>query len=146
MNDKMNYVGIPVSDLMCVDMPTAHILTDEGPLTEEEVPIFFNTLQSSVEVWSNFLARIAKCPEGWADSRHEFIAMLRETLEEVYSNDDPEEVWPIRQKLALMVNQFDGMADEMARPFTGPTAIRHFYHNLASRVRATFEAITAGAE
>ena len=35
MNDKMNYVGIPVSDLMCVDMPTAHILTDEGPLTEE---------------------------------------------------------------------------------------------------------------
>lgn len=145
MNEnKMNYIGIPVQDLMCIDMPTAHILTDEGPLSEEEVPIFFNTLQASVSVWASFLARIATCPDGWADSRHEFIAMMRETLEEVYSNDDPEESWPLRQRLALMIDQFDKMADEMARPFTGPQSIRQFYHNLASRVRATFEYIVEG--
>tara|TARA_R100000152_G_C6584105_1_gene46916 strand:- start:28 stop:483 length:456 start_codon:yes stop_codon:yes gene_type:complete len=144
MNNKMNYVGIPVSDLMCVDMPSSHILTEEGPLTEEEVPIFFNTLQASVSVWANFLARIATCPEGWADSRHEFIAMLRDGVEEVYSNDDPMQAWPLRQKLALMIDQFDQMCDEMARPFTGPATIRQFYHNLASRVRATFEYILNG--
>ena len=140
----MNYVGIPVQDVMCIDMPEAYILTDEGPIMEEDVAVFFNTLQASVSVWANFLARIATCPEGWVDSRHEFIAMLRDGIEEVYSNDDPEESWPLRQRLALMIDQFDQMADEMARPFTGPQSIRQFYHNLASRVRATFEYIIEG--
>jgi len=144
MSNKMNYVGIPVHDLMCIDMPEAHVLTEEGPLTEEEIPVFFNTLQASVSVWANFLSRIATCPDGWADARHEFIAMLRDGVEEVYSNDDPEEAWPMRQKLALMIDQFDKMADEMARPFTGPQSIRNFYLNLASRVRATFEYIIEG--
>lgn len=144
MNNKMNYVGIPVSDLMCVDMPSAHILTDEGPIMEEDVAAFFNTLQASVSVWANFLSRIATCPDGWADSRHEFVAMLRDGIEEVYANDDPEEAWPLRQRTALMIDQFDQMADEMARPFTGPQSIRNFYLNLASRVRATFEYIIDG--
>jgi|TARA_R100000479_G_C6375094_1_gene198679 hypothetical protein len=144
MSNKMNYVGIPVSDLMCVDMPSAHILTEEGYLKEDELATFFNTLQASLGVWANFLQRIATCPDGWADSRHEFVAMLRDAIEEAYTNDDPEEAWPIRQRLALMIDQFDGMCDEMARPFTGPQSIRHFYLNLASRVRATFEYILDG--
>lgn len=140
----MNYVGIPVADLMCLDMPSHTVLTDEGYITEDELPIFFNALQASVSVWSNFLARIADCPTGWSDSRHEFVSMLNETMQEVYENDDPETAWPVRRKLALMIDQFDDMADEMARPFTGPHTIRHFYHNLASRVRATFEHILSG--
>lgn len=141
MNDKPSYVSIPVADLMCVDMPSAEILTQEGAIEEKDIATFFNTLQASVGVWVDLVARITPCPEGWADSRHEFIAMLRDTMEEAFSNDDPEQAWPIRQKLALMVDQFDKMADDMARPFTGPDDIHHFYHNLASRVRATFESI-----
>jgi len=143
---KTNYVGIPVADLMCIDIPQSHVLRDEGHLKIEELNTFFNALQSSVSVWANFLARIADCPSGWADSRHEFVAMLGESLEEAYDNDDPETAWPQRQKLAMMIDQFDQMADEMARPFTGPHTIRHFYHNLASRVRATFEYILMGDE
>jgi len=142
----MNYVGIPVADLMCLDLPSSQILTDEGHITQEELPVFINALHASVSVWSNFLARIADCPMGWSDSRHEFVVMLGEALEEVYENDDPETAWPQRQKLAMMIDQFDEMADEMARPFTGPHTIRHFYHNLASRVRATFEHILHGGE
>ena len=141
---KMNYVGIPVADLMCVDLPSSHMLIEEGHLLIEELPEFINALQASVSVWANFLARIADCPVGWSDSRHEFVSMLGESLEEVYENDDPETAWPQRQKLALMIDQFDEMADEMARPFTGPHTIRQFYHNLASRVRATFEYILNG--
>ena len=63
---------------------------------------------------------------------------------QVFQEDDPMLAWPLRQKLAMMIDQFDEMADEMARPFTGPPTIRDFYHNLASRVRATFEEIMNG--
>jgi hypothetical protein len=141
MTDKPTYVSIPIADLMCVDMPSAEVLTEEGAIHENDVSVFFNTLQASVSVWTDLVERITPCPDGWADSRHQFIALMRDVMEEAISNDDPEEAWPLRQRLALMVNQFDGMMDDMARPFTGPDNIRDFYHNMASRVRATFEEI-----
>ena len=141
MNDKPTYVSVPVADLMCVEMPRAEILTEEGAIPEEDVITFFNTLQASVGVWVDLVGRIAPTPEGWADSRYEFVAMLRDTVEAVYENDDPEEAWPLRQRFALMVNQFDQFCDDMARPFTGPGEIHDFYHNLASRIRSTFESI-----
>ena len=141
---KQNFVGIPVSELMCVDLPTAYVLTDEGALSENELDVFFNTLQVSVGVWADFLTRITESPENWAQPRHEFVDMLQETMYQVFQEDDPMLAWPLRQKLAMMIDQFDEMADEMVRPFTGPHTIRDFYHNLASRVRATFEEIMNG--
>ena len=53
-----NYVGIPVADLMCVDMPSAHLLREEGALEMSEIPAFFNTVQAAVSVWADFLGRI----------------------------------------------------------------------------------------
>ena len=103
-------------------------------------------MQAAISVWSDFLSRITECPEGWAEPRHEFVSMLGEVMADVYNDDNPETAWPTRQKLATMIDQFDSMADEMARPFTGPTSVRDFYHNLASRVRATFEKILNGDE
>tara|TARA_R110002020_G_scaffold14091_1_gene50102 strand:+ start:13538 stop:13969 length:432 start_codon:yes stop_codon:yes gene_type:complete len=141
-----NYVGIPVSDLMCVDMPSAYLLQEEGALEMDEIPEFFNTVQAAVSVWADFLGRITHSRNDWAEPRHEFVSMLGEVLEEVYDNDDPVTAWPLRQKLALMIDQFDEMADEMARPFTGPETVRNFYHNLGSRVRATFELVLHGVE
>ena len=143
---RMDFVGIPINELMCTSSPSAHLLTADGALKEYEIGGFIDMLQSTISVWAEFLTRIADCPVGWADSRLEFVDMMGETLLDAYQDDDPITAWPTRQRLSTMVDQFDAMADEMARPFTGPHTIRHFYHNLASRVRATFELIMRGDE
>ena len=142
----MNFVGIPVADLVGLDMPTVHLLHDDGALEMEDIPEFFNAVQAAISVWADFLGRITKCSDGWAAPRQEFVNMIADALLDVYEDDDPITAWPRRQQLALMIDQFDSMVDEMARPFTGPDSVRNFYHNLGSRVRATFELVLHGRD
>lgn len=130
---------IPVGELLGFNSPSASCLHGAGPIADENIPGFFRGMHDVVETWLRYLRRSLAHSNEWMKERHDIIEDVARGLMMLVDEDEPEIVFPVRKELAGDLVEFDELCTEMACCFRHDDRVSHFYFNLASRVRLTFE-------
>ena len=130
---------IPMNILLAYGTPYTHLLHGEGELEDDEIENFFDGVQECVCRWVHYLQQQV------ANQSIEDYSMPIENLYECFSAlilEDGPEVFALRHTAYHALIDFEHLCSDMARCFSHPPRIKHFYHNLASRARAPFEHLT----
>ncbi len=135
----MRGLRIPMNILLAYGTPYTHLLHGEGPLEDDEIEPFFDGVHECVSRWIHYLQQQIRNPE--IESYSMSVENLYDCFVELLEEDGPD-VFALRNVTYHALIDFEHLCSDMARCFSHPPRIKNFYHNLASRARATFEYLT----
>ena len=129
--------------LLAYGTPYTHLLHGVGALEDDEIAPFFDGAHECVGRWLHYLNQQVENPQ--SKTFHEPVDDLRSNLLDLL-HEDGWETFEIRDKARHSLIEFEHLCSDMARSFAHPPRVKEFYHNLASRGRATLERLVEGDE
>ena len=139
----MKGVHVPMNILLAYGTPFTHILHGSGALDDDEIGPFFDGVNECVSRWLHYLNQQINYTE--TQSFYGPVEDFRSNLLDL-TYEDGWDTFEIRDKARHSLIEFEHICSDMARSFTHPPRVKEFYHNLASRGRATLERLVEGDE
>lgn len=143
MDTEQGYIFVPVTSLMCEDVPHNEVFIKMGAMGYDELQTFFALLPIMLGRWYDAIAHLAPSIRERYDEAEQLIGDLHVAFVEVLEDDGPD-AFDKRAVLRDEMERFSYMIENLAGAFTGPSELREFYFNINSRLMATSEAIMRG--
>lgn len=120
---------IPVSDLMQVNHPGYRVFCMGHSMSELHYPVF---LDYCVNVCERF--RFYAYQHNGSVIIENSLMEVIENLKDLDETDEPEEVFPLREKIREACYKFKVHCEDMGDKFTRPDAIVKFYNTIGQLV------------
>ena len=137
----MKGVHVPMNILLAYGTPFTHLLHGSGALEDDELVPFYDGGLECVSRWLHYLNQQVENPQ--MQSFYTPVENLRSDLLDLI-HEDGWDTFEIRDRARHALIEFEHICSDMARSFTHPPRVKEFYHNLASRSRATLERLVEG--
>ena len=121
---------IPISDLMQVNHPGYRAFCIGGDMDEVYHPVFFDYCIKVCEVFTKYAHEHHNRMLVTENSLFHIIDALK-SLDET---DEPEDVFPLRERIRSACYTFMTHCEDMASKFKQPSTIKEFYDNLGKLV------------
>mgnify|MGYP003649099610 CR=1 FL=1 len=122
---------VPVPDLLQVTHPGYRYVNRSHILKEEDIPTFLDFCRRLIERFEHY-GDISISPP-------EFFQSISSNFKILFEDDNPSVFLVSRNMIIGLLEEFDMLIDNMQRAFTSTPRICHFYRDVASTLRQTFE-------
>ena len=114
---------VPVPDLLQMTHPGYRMLLSRCERAEEDVIALVDFARSITERFEFYGSINVTAPDIFEMMQSGFLTML--------VNDEPEVILPVRELMLRLLEEFEAMAQNMARAFSVAPAVKNVYHSLS---------------
>ena len=122
---------VPVPDLLQVTHPGYRFVNRWHVVKSDNVPTFIDFCRRLIERFEHYGEIVITPPDFFKD-----ISLNFEIL---FEDDNPQTFLASKHMVVGLLEEFDMVIDNMQKAFTSNPRICHFYRDVASSLRQTFE-------